>query len=168
MKNFESILCPARLRLYLLLLQSMFVLTYGYHLIFLHSVSREEIVLGVILATVTLFLVTLPRHYIETAWFISVLTLSNMAVLFATFGVTSHLWILGTVVLLLAMASYAPSILHFSVLSMLIIGGYGFALHQAGLLGPDEVLVPPLLLSLGCRSSNVSREGSRQEWLCDQ
>jgi len=75
-------------------------------------------------------------------------TLSNMAVLFATFGVSNYLWIFGTVVLLIAMASYAPSTLHFSVLSGLIIGGYGFALQRAGLLGPNEVLVLPLLLCL--------------------
>jgi diguanylate cyclase (GGDEF)-like protein len=146
MKNVHAIICPARMRLYLLLLQGMFLLVYGYHLV--SPASREQVAFGIVLATVTLFLVTFPRRYVETAWFISVVTLSNMAVLFATFGVSNYLWIFGTVVLLIAMASYAPSTLHFSVLSGLIIGGYGFALQRAGLLGPNEVLVLPLLLCL--------------------
>jgi diguanylate cyclase (GGDEF)-like protein len=145
-KNMQTILCPPRLRLYLLLLQTMFLLVYGYHLV--SPISREQAGLGAVLATITLLLLTLPRHHMETAWFISLVTLGNMVVLFATFGVSSHLWIFGTVVLLIAMASYAPSILHFSVLSFVISGGYGFALHHAGLFGPDEVLVLPLLLCL--------------------
>jgi diguanylate cyclase (GGDEF)-like protein len=55
---------------------------------------------------------------------------------------------LGAVVLLLAMASYAPSILHFSFLSSLVIGGYGVALHRSTLRQTDEVLVLPALLCL--------------------
>lgn len=145
-KPLHAILSPARLRLYLLLLQGMFLVVYGYHLVL--PISREQAGLGVVLATVTLFLLALPRQHVETAWFISVVTLGNMVVLFATFGVTDHLWMFGTVVLLIAMASYAPSIVHFSVLSSLIIGGYGFALHRAGVFGPDELLVLPLLLCL--------------------
>ena len=145
-QNLQTILCPPRLRLYLLLLQSMFVLVYSYHLV--SPISRVQAGLGAVLAAITLFLLTLPRRHIETAWFISVVTLGNLIVLFATFGVSAHLWILSTVVLLISMASYAPSILHFSVLSSLIIGGYGFVLHQAGVLGPDEILVVPLLFCL--------------------
>ena len=146
MKSLDTIICPARLRLYLLLLQSMFLLMYGYHLV--SPISRAQAGFGLMLATVTLFLLTLPRPHIETAWFISLVTLSNMVVLLVTFGVTTALWMLGTVALLLAMASYAPSVVHFTVLSTLIIGGYGLALHQAGLLTADEILVLSLLLSL--------------------
>jgi len=146
MKSFHTIICPARLRLYLFLLLSMFLLVYGYHLAW--PLSREQAGLGVMLATVTLLLLTFPRFHIETAWFISLVTLSNMVVLFVTFGITTHLWMLGTVMLPVAMASYAPSILHFSVLSSVIIGGYGLALQHAHLLSADEVLVLPLLLCL--------------------
>jgi predicted signal transduction protein with EAL and GGDEF domain len=119
----------------------MFLILYSYHLV--SPISREQTGLGVILATVTLLLLTFPRTLVETDWFITLVTLSNMLVLFATFGVSTHAWVFGTVLLLLAMASYAPSI---SVLSSLIIGGYGVALHHAGLLGTDEILVLPLLL----------------------
>ena len=82
------------------------------------------------------------------AWFISLVTLGNTIVLFATFGITTQLWMLGTVMLLVAMASYAPSIVHFSVLSGLIIGGYGLAFTHANLLSVEDVLVLPLLLCL--------------------
>jgi diguanylate cyclase (GGDEF)-like protein len=145
-KNLQTILCPPRLRLYLLLLQSMFLVVYSYHLVL--PLSREQAGLGVMLATITLLLLTLARYHIEAAWFISLVTLGNTVVLFATFGISTQLWMFGTVVLLVAMASYAPSILHFSVLSSLIIGGYGFALHQAHLLSAENVLVLPLLLCL--------------------
>ncbi len=124
----------------------MFLFVYSYHLVL--PISREQAGLGLMLATLTLFLLTLARHHIETAWFISLLTLGNTIVLFATFGISTHLWMLGTVMLLVAMASYAPSILHFSVLSSVIIGGYGLALHQANLLSPEEILIVPLLLCL--------------------
>lgn len=137
---------PVGLRLYLLLLQTMFVLFYGYHLVF--PISRVQAGPGASLAIMTLLVVTLPRTHLESAWFISLLTLGNTVVLFATFEVSAELWLFGTVVLLVAMASYAPSILHFSLLSILITGRYGLGLHQSGLLGADEVLVLPLLLSL--------------------
>ena len=146
MNTLHTIISPKRLRLYLLLLQGMFLVVYSVHLV--APISREQVGLGVILATVTLLLLTLPRIQIETAWFISLLTLSNMVVLFATFGISTQLWLFGTVALLVSMASYAPSIVHFSVLSSLIIGGYGFALHQAQLLTAEEMLVLPLLMSL--------------------
>ena len=145
-KNLPTILCPPRLRLYLLLLQSMFLVVYGYHLV--PPLSREQAGYGVILAIITLFLLTLARHHLEMAWFISLVTLGNTIVLFATFGITTQLWMLGTVMLLVAMASYAPSIVHFSVLSGLIIGGYGLAFTHANLLSVEDVLVLPLLLCL--------------------
>ena len=93
-KHFDSILSPShRLRLYLCLLQSMFLFVYSYHLVL--PISREQAGLGLMLATITLLLLTLARHHIETAWFISLLTLGNTIVLFATFGISTHLWMLG-------------------------------------------------------------------------
>ena len=63
-------------------------------------------------------------------------------------GTSPELWMLGAVVLLVAMASYAPSILHFGLLSSLVIGGYGVMLYRSTLLQTDEVLVLPALLCL--------------------
>jgi hypothetical protein len=95
-------------------------------------------------------LVTLPRAQLDTAWFVGLLTLGNTGVLLATVvnGTSTELWMLGAVVLLLAMASYAPSILHFSLPSSLVIGGYGVTLHRSMLLQTDEVLFLPALLCL--------------------
>ena len=146
MNTSPSIVTPPRLRLYLLVLQGMFLVVYCSHLV--SPISHEQVGLGAFLATVTLLLMSLPHHQIQTAWFISLLTLSNMGALFATFGVSTNLWVFGTVLLLLAMASYTPSILHFTVLSSLIIGGYGFALHHANLLSAEEVLILPLMFSI--------------------
>jgi hypothetical protein len=47
----------------------MFLVVYSYHLV--PPMTREQAGLGVILATITLLLLTLARHHIETAWFIS-------------------------------------------------------------------------------------------------
>ena len=141
-----SIITPTRLRLYLVLLQSMFLVVYCAHLV--TPISLEQALRGAFLATVTLLLISLPRYVIQTAWFISLLALSNMVILFATFGISTQLWIFATVMLLVAMASYVPSIVHFGVLSSLIIGGYGFALQQATLLTTDTMFMLPLLLCL--------------------
>ena len=146
MTSLPMIISPARPRLYLLLLQTMFVLLYGYHLV--APISRVQASLGVSLAILTLLVATLPRTHLESTWCISLVTLGNMLVLFATFGISTELWVFGMVTLLVAMASYAPSIVRFSLLSVLITGGYGLGLYQAGLLGADEVLVLPPLLAL--------------------
>jgi diguanylate cyclase (GGDEF)-like protein len=146
MTTLPMITSPVRLRVYLLFLQTMFILLFGYHLV--PPISRVQAGLGASLAILTLLVVTLPRARLEHPWFISLVTLGNTVVLFATFGVSAEVWLFGTMVLLVAMASYAPSILQFSLLSVLLTGGYGLGLYQAGLLGTDEVLVLPLLLSL--------------------
>jgi diguanylate cyclase (GGDEF)-like protein len=126
----------------------MFLVLYGCHL--LSPITHLQGGLSLALATFTLLLVTLPRAQIDTAWFVGLLTLGNTGVLMATaeHGTSPELWMLGAVVLLLAMASYAPSILHVGLLSSLVIGSYGVMLHRATLLQTDEVLVLPALLCL--------------------
>jgi diguanylate cyclase (GGDEF)-like protein len=146
MTNFLPIIRPTRVRLYLLLLQSMFLVLYGFHLV--SPISRVQVWLSVVLATFTLLVLTLPRVYVETAWFIGLVTLGNASVLFLTFGASTDLWLFGAVVLLVAMASYVPSVLDFSVLSTLIIGEYGLVLYRAMRLESDEIYALPLLLSL--------------------
>ena len=135
-------------RVYLILLHVMFLVLYGFHL--LSPMTRLQAGLCLALATFTLLLVTLPRAQLDTAWFVGLLTLGNTSVLVATAvnGTSTELWVLGAVVLLVAMASYAPSILHFSLLSSLVIGGYGVVLHRSTLLQTDVVLILPVLLCL--------------------
>lgn len=139
---------PTSPRVYLVLLHVMFLVLYGVHL--LSPMTRLQAGLSLALATLTLLLVTLPRAQLDTAWFVGLLTLGNLGVLVASAvnGTSTALWMLGAVVLLVAMASYAPSILDFGFLSSLVIGGYGGLLYRATLLETDEVLVLPALLCL--------------------
>ena len=148
MNPTNTIIKPTSPRVYLVLLHVMFLVLYGFHL--LSPITRLQAGLSLALATVTLLLVTLPRAQLDTAWFVGLLTLGNTGVLVATAvnGTSTELWMLGAVVLLLAMASYAPSILHFSFLSSLVIGSYGVLLQRATLLQTDAVLVLPALLCL--------------------
>jgi hypothetical protein len=139
---------PTRVRLYLLLLQSMFLLLYGFGVHFLSTISRMQAGLSALLATFTLLLLTIPRMYVETAWFIGLVTLTNATVLFLTFEPSTDLWMFGAVLLLVAMASYVPSVLEYSALSALIIVEYGLVLYRALRLADDEVLALPLLLCM--------------------
>ena len=148
MNPTNTIIKPTSPRVYLVLLHVMFLVLYGVHL--LSPMTRVQAGLSLVLATFTLMLVTLPRAQLDTAWFVGLLTLGNTGVLVATVvnGTSPELWMLGAVVLLVAMASYAPSILHFGLLSSVVIGGYGVLLHRSTLLQTDEVLVLPALLCL--------------------
>jgi len=148
MNPTHPIIKPTSPRVYLVLLHVMFLVLYGVHL--LSPMTRVQAGLSLALATLTLLLVTLPRAQLDTAWFVGLLTGGNTGVLVATVenGTSPELWMLGAVVLLVAMASYAPSILHFGFLSSLVIGSYGVMLHRSTLLQTDEVLVLPALLCL--------------------
>ncbi|HKY72575.1 MAG TPA: GGDEF domain-containing protein [Nitrospira sp.] len=146
MNHYLPLIRPTRVRLYLLLLHSMFIVLYALHL--LAPLSRTHGVLILVLTTLTLLLLTIPRLYIETAWFIGLMTLGNAAVLFLTFGASTDLWLFGAVLLLVTMASYVPTIWEFSALSSLLIGEYGLLLYRATHLEADTVLALPLLLGV--------------------
>jgi diguanylate cyclase (GGDEF)-like protein len=146
MTTLLPLIRPARVRLYLLLLQSLFLLLYGFHLI--PPISRIQAGFSVTLVTLTLLVVTIPRLYVETAWFIGLVSLGNASILFLTFGASTDLWLFGAVMVLVAMASYVPTVLEFSVLSTLLIGEYGWVLYRTMRFQADEVLAVPLLLTL--------------------
>ena len=137
---------PMRVRLYLLLLQSMFLVLYGFHLP--SPISRMDAGLCLALAVLTLLVATIPKLYVETARFIGLLSLANATILFLTTGASTELWSFGAVLLFVAMASYVPTVLDFSVLSTLIIVEYGVVLHQTRGLQAHDVLALPLLLCL--------------------
>jgi diguanylate cyclase (GGDEF)-like protein len=137
-------------RIYLFLLQVMFLTFYIIHYQPL-SMTRVHGWMIIALATVTLVVLTMPRSHLVTASCIGFLTLGNGIVLFSTavlFGLSTASWMACALMLLLAMASYVTSVLHFGLLSALLVGGYGLLLHRAGLLETAEVLVLPALLCL--------------------
>jgi diguanylate cyclase (GGDEF)-like protein len=137
-------------RIYLLLLHVMFLALYVVHYQPL-PMTRAQGCLVIALATITLVLLTIPRAQLVTASCIGFLTLGNGGVLFAAavlYGLNTASWMACALMLLLAMASYVTSVLHFGLLSSLVIGGYGVLLHRAGLLETDQVLVLPALLCL--------------------
>jgi diguanylate cyclase (GGDEF)-like protein len=146
MNHCLPLIRPTRVRLYLLILHSMFIVLYASHLVW--PLSRMQALLSFVLAILTLLLLTIPRQYIEAAWLIGLVTLGNAAVLFLTFGASPDLWLFGAVVLLVTMASYASTIWECSVLSSLIIGEYSLILYRATHHEADAVLAVPLLLCL--------------------
>jgi diguanylate cyclase (GGDEF)-like protein len=169
-------------RIYLFLLHLMFLALYAVHYPPL-PMTRIQGWLVMALTTVTLVLLALPRAQLVTASSIGFLTLGNGGVLFAAavlYGISTASWMACALMLLLAMASYVASLLHFGLLSSLVIGGYGVLLHRAGLLETDQVLVLPALLCLtlvflskiSIAQAEIRRiadteEQSRKESMCD-
>jgi diguanylate cyclase (GGDEF)-like protein len=169
-------------RIYLFFLHLMFLALYAVHYQPL-PMTRTHGWLVIALATITLLLLTIPRAQLVTAGCIGFLTLGNGGVLFAAavlFGISTASWMVCALMLLLAMASYVASLLHFGLLSGLVIGGYGVLLHRAGLLESDQVLVLPALLCLtlvflskiSIAQAEIQRiadteEQSRKESMCD-
>lgn len=148
---------PASPRVYLLCLHGMFLVLYGLHQTLPFTRFQAGLVTG--LAIFTLLLMTIPTAQLSTAWFIGLLTLGNSGALLVTlFHVPSTApWVLCAVMLLVAMASYVPCLLHFGMLSSLIIGGYGAILYHGALLQTDTIVVLPALLCLTLVfSSNIS------------
>jgi signal transduction histidine kinase len=142
MTNLLPLIRPARVRLYLLLLQGMFVVLFGSHL--MSPLSRAQAGLCVVLVTLSLVLLTAPRLHVENAWLIGLVTLGNASLLFLTFGASTELWLFGAVMVLVAMASYVPTVLESSVLSTLLIGEYGWVLYRTMRFQADDVLAVPL------------------------
>src|SRR5687767_10219889 len=116
---------------YLLFLHVMFLALYSTHYQLLPT-NRLQGGLLIVVATVTLMVLVIPRTQLCAAWFMGFLTLGNAGVLFASsmlMGLSTDSWMACALMLLLTMASYVRSVLHFSLLSSLIIGGYGAMLH---------------------------------------
>ena len=143
-------LTPTSPRVYLVLLHTMFLVLYGYHLLN-WPLTHVQGALVLTLATLTLLVLTVPPGQLRTGWFLGLLTLGNASILSVTtlsHGQGADPWILCALMLLLAMASYVPCLLHFALLNGLIISGYGVMLHQATLLQTDKILLLPAFLCL--------------------
>ena len=130
---------------YLVLLQAMFLVLYASHLQAIEIGIHVGMIL--VLAALTIMVFTVPRPQLGAPWFLSLLTLGNGSILFGTMPQAPDIAIMiGALILLLAMASYIPSIPHFAIVSGLLIGGYGWSLYQANLLQTSAALLLPALL----------------------
>jgi diguanylate cyclase (GGDEF)-like protein len=140
------------LRVYLALLQGMLVVLYGLQVypFGIFPVQAGLVIYSVLLLAAFVGVLTVPLRTLGMSWFTSWLTLINAGVLFNTMP-TGGMTLPGTIcamVLLLAMASYAPSLRDFGIVSGLIVTGYGLLLQQANLLQTDAVIFLPALLCL--------------------
>ncbi len=180
--NTLHIRTSASPRGYLLFLHVMFLTLYSTHYQLLPTM-RLHAALLVTMAILTLMVLVVPRGQLSAAWFMGLLTLGNAGVLFASnmlMGLSNGSWMVCALMLLLTIASYVRSVLHFSLLSSLIIGGYGAMLHHVKLLHTEDVLVLPALLSLtlvflskiSITQAEIQRmsdteEHTRNESMCD-
>ena len=133
---------------YLVLLQVIFLTLYGSLL----QLSETGIPggIGFLLAILTILAFIVPLPWLGAPWVHSMLTLGNGWILLATIphAPGTEPGMVGAVTLLLAMASYLSSILHFVIVSSLLVGGYGLSLYQADLLQTSTVLLLPAFLSI--------------------
>lgn len=148
MRN-PQVVHPTSQRMYLIVLQLTFLLLYCSHLqIVFMTRLQGGLIIG--LATVMLVLFTLPKAQLGEPWFMAFLTLGDLGVLLATTREVpiAAPWMSFALMLVLAIASYAPSIPQIVVLSSLVVIGHGVSLHYLGLLDTDAFLIFPVLLCL--------------------
>ena len=143
---------PGSLRIYFALLQGMFVVLYGLQVqpFSISPVQAWLVIASAILLAAFIVVMTVPQRTLNASYFISALTLGNATILYSTMpvGTETDPAMVCTVILLLAMASYVPSLRDFGVLSSLIVCGYVLILQHVGLLQTDAVLFLPALLCL--------------------
>jgi diguanylate cyclase (GGDEF)-like protein len=149
---------PTNPRGYLFLLHLIFCTLYAYHL---QSISVTRLEGGSIigLATLTLLVLTLPKAQLTEPWFTATLTLGDSAALFAKLHAEPNTasWMSFALMLVLAVASYAPSLPQIVVLSSLVVIGHGVSLHYLGLMDTDAFLIFPVLLCLTLVFLNKAR-----------
>ncbi|HEY6084523.1 MAG TPA: GGDEF domain-containing protein, partial [Nitrospira sp.] len=179
MRDFE-IMKIVRLRGYLAFLQALFLLLYCVRL---QPASTSQLPIGPILTLAVLSLVvTVPGTHLQTPWFIGLLTVSNAGILLITVptNLTTDPGTICALTLLLAMASYIPSLIHFVMVCCLLVGGYAVSLYRVDVLQTDAVLFLTTLLCLtlvflskmGMVQAEIQRmtehqDRSRQETMID-
>ena len=134
---------------FLLLLHLVFGNLYAYQLQY-RAVTSVDGACIIGLATLLLFVLTLPTSQLTELWFLALLTLGDSAVILAIIKTHSgtDLSMTCALVVLLAMASYASTPLQIFALSSLLIGGYEISLYRSGLMGPDSLITLPEFLCL--------------------
>ena len=141
---------PGSVRVYLVLLQGMFLILYGFQPFSFIPVEPWFVIKTVILAAAFMIVLTAPSATLRMSSFVSILTLSNAGILFNTIPHDTAVGpgMICTVTLLLVMASYMRSLRDFGMVSSLIVIGYGLILKHGGFLQTDAVLLLPALLCL--------------------
>jgi len=139
-----------RARIYLVMLQFLFLAILVEHLIQTLPVTRLQGLLLTVLAALTLTLLTAPRWLLTTTWFIALLSLGDSAVLLYTMHhvPTIEPWITCEFLLLMVAVSYAPSVPNMVLLSSVVAGLYTLSLYRLDLFGTDHVYLLPVLLCM--------------------
>lgn len=137
-----------RVRIYLVMLQLLFVVILVAYIFRTLPVTRLQGILVAALASLTLTLLAVPRRPLTTTWFIALLSLGDSAVLLHTMQQvpTIEPWIMCEFLLLLVVVSYAPSVPKMVLLSGLVTGLYALSLYRLGLFGTDHAFLLPVLL----------------------
>ena len=140
-----SIMKTSSVRGYLLLLHVMFGILYAFHLE--PPLTGLEVGTLLILGTSVLLVLTIPGAQLAAPWFLSLLTMVDAGVLFATMpGGPGGVETIAGMFVLLAMVSYIPAVPHFAVVSGLLVIGYGVSLYAADFLQTEMVLLLPSYL----------------------
>jgi diguanylate cyclase (GGDEF)-like protein len=148
-----------RARVYLVMLQLLFVAILVEQRLRMLPVTQLQ---GILLAVLAILLVTLlaaPRQLLTTTWFIALLSLSDSAVLWHTMQDVSTIepWIMCEFLLLMVVVSYAPSVPKIVVLSGLVAGLYMLSLYRLGLFGTDHAILLPVLLCVALAFAGKAR-----------
>jgi len=139
-----------RARVYLVILQLLFMAILVEHLFRTQPISRLQGILLAILCALSLTIIAIPRRQLTTTWFIALLSLGDTAVLLHTMQrvPTIEPWITCEILLLMITVSYAPSVPKIVLLSGLVTGSYALSLYRLGLFGTEHVFLLPVLLCL--------------------
>jgi diguanylate cyclase (GGDEF)-like protein len=137
-----------RARVYLVMLQFLFVAILVDQLLRMLPVTQVQGILLAVLAILMVSLLAAPRQLLTTTWFIALLSLSDAAVLWHTMQhvPTIEPWIMCEFFLLMVVVSYAPSVPKIVVLSGLVAGLYMLSLYRLDLFGTDHAILLPVLL----------------------
>ena len=134
---------------YLVLLHGMFLILYSSHLQPpVTDLHIGLVITAAILGALMVMVLAVPQTQLAAPWFPSVLALGDASVLFGTMPhePQTEAGMIGGVILLLAIASYIPSLPYFAMVSGLVVSGYGLSLYRADLLQTPTILLIPAFL----------------------
>jgi diguanylate cyclase (GGDEF)-like protein len=148
-----------RARVYLVMLQILFVAILVVQRLRTLPVTQLQGILLAVLAILMVALLVAPRRLLTTTWFIALLSLGDSAVLLHTMQHVSTIepWIICEFLLLMVTVSYAPSVPKIVVLSGLVAGLYALSLYRLGLFETDHVLLLPVLLCISLAFASKAR-----------
>ena len=134
---------------YLVLLHGMFLILYSSYLQPpVTDLHIGLVITAAILGALMVMVLAVPQTRFAEPWFPSVLVLGDASVMFGTLDNDSYTetGMIGGMMLLLAMASYIPSVPYFTIVSGLLVSGCGLSLYQADLLQIPTILLLPAFL----------------------